>query len=388
MKKYMIIVIFALTALALTSCGDIFFAFKNRQLLKSTYTAAGIGLMRNPIDFVVQNDRMLAVSIIEEEPDTVILDTGFSGGLAEIHTISELNDSYSKVKMQGATQKSKVYMKMDTVNLRFLWKHHTLKLDVCLNNDVLCGESLSKYPILGAKVIFPFEITYTKVNLNFTDNKITYYENNDDTTFDVSGYKSIKCKFKWQENLLYVYPVVNGIEYECLFDTGNNGYLILKNNKKAFEIQTNDIVVEGTPGISITGIDNMGKFVIRDNEIVTLGEEDFTTTVMYVPDIIQSNMGLKFISRFDWFFKSGLLYYKPRNVEGVDYQIKSPYRIIATDKGLMVIMKVVDDKNTLRFGDIITSVNGDKITAENICHYNELLNNAKDWNEFEIEISH
>jgi len=99
-------------------------------------------------------------------------------------------------------------------------------------------------------------------------------------------------------------------------------------------------------------------------------------------------MGLKFISRFDWYFDKGQLYYKPRDVENPEYQIESPYRIIATDKGIMVIMKVVDDKNILRFGDIITSVNGVEITNENICHYNELLNNTQDWNQFEIEIIH
>ena len=78
------------------------------------------------------------------------------------------------------------------------------------------------------------------------------------------------------------------------------------------------------------------------------------------------------------------MYYKPCDIENVDYQIKSPYRLVATDKGLMVIMKVVDEKNTLNFGDIITAVNGVEITKENICYYNKLLNNTMDWSVLEI----
>ena len=97
-------------------------------------------------------------------------------------------------------------------------------------------------------------------------------------------------------------------------------------------------------------------------------------------------MGLKFISRFDWYMENGQLYYKPRDVENPEYQIVSPYRIIATDKGLMVIMRVVDDNNILRFGDIITSVNGEKITSENICHYNDILNKTKDWSNFDLVV--
>jgi len=83
-----------------------------------------------------------------------------------------------------------------------------------------------------------------------------------------------------------------------------------------------------------------------------------------------------------------VLYYKPRDVEENKFNIDQPYRVLATNDGLMIVSRIVDDKNTLRFGDIITSVNGEKITAENICHYNELLNNTQDWNQFEIEIIH
>ena len=98
-------------------------------------------------------------------------------------------------------------------------------------------------------------------------------------------------------------------------------------------------------------------------------------------------MGLKFISRFDWYMEKGQLYYKPRDVENPEYQIESPYRIIATDKGLMVINRVVDEKNILQFGDIITSVNGEKITSENICHYYEMLSKTKNWSNLVLVVS-
>ena len=99
---------------------------------------------------------------------------------------------------------------------------------------------------------------------------------------------------------------------------------------------------------------------------------------------------MQFIQRFDWFYDrvKNDLYYKPRDVEENQFNIDQPYRVLATNDGLMIVSRIVDDKNTLKFGDIITSVNGEKITAENICYYNELLNNTLDWNQLEIEINH
>lgn len=384
-KKRLIIIILALASFLMTSCSNMRFAFKNRKLYSSVTTSKGLAIMRDTFDFVMKEDRILVETMVDGTTDTVFLDTGFNGALVEIHPMSEKTDDYSKVKLGGAIKKVKVYEKVDTVRYNFLWHHLGIKMDICTDLDIVCGKSLSDYKIIGLKAVLPDDVS-DRMNLNFSDQQITYYKYNDDTTYNLTGYKPIKCEYKWLKNQIYVYPVIGGVEYECLFDTGNSGYLSLKKDKSNAQRKDGDMICEGSWGIAISGVENGGEIIIRNNETVEMGDESFDATVCYVKNTAYNNMGIKFISRFDWYFNKGKMYYKPRNVENVDYQIKSPYRIIATDKGLMVIMKVVDEKNTLNFGDIITAVNGVEITNENICYYNKLLNNTMDWSVLEIGV--
>ena len=394
MKKSLIIIALALTSLLLSSCSNQRFAIKNRKLLESAYVSKGAP--HDTINFVIKYERILAETMVNGKPDTVYVDTGFNGELLQTHPMSDLTPDYMKVAMIGAHKMSKIYEKIDTVRYSFLWDHLGIKMNLCLDMNIVCGKFFSTYPLLGFKAIFPDD-DLDKVNLNFSEGKIIYYTSainkNDSTKFDLTGYKPIKSKFSWFSHRIFVYPKINGLEYKCLFDTGNVGYISIKKNKeKNLKYKRNarkkdgDIVCEGSWGIAITGVDNDGKIFIRNNDKVQLGDDEFKATVCYSNSINDHNMGLKFISRFDWYIENGQLYYKPRDVENPEYQIVSPYRIIATDKGLMVIMRVVDDNNILRFGDIITSVNGEKITSDNICHYNDILNKTKDWSNLDLVV--
>lgn len=390
MKKHLIIIALALTALLMSSCSNQRFAIKNMELLESASVSRN--KPHDNISFVIKYDRILAETKVNGKPDTVYVDTGYNGELLQTHPMSDLTDDYMKVAILGAHKVAKIYEKVDTVRYSFLWDHLGIKMNLCLDMNYVCGKFFSTYPLLGFKAILP-DNEQTRMNLNFSEGKIKYYTN-DNTKFDLTGYKPIKCKFDWRTHRFFVYPKINGLEYKCLFDTGNVGYISIKKDKERnLKYKRNarrkdgDIVCEGSWGIAITGVDNDGKFYIRNNDKVQLGDDEFKATVCYSNSINDHNMGLKFISRFDWYMENGQLYYKPRNVEDPEYQIESPYRIIATDKGLMVIMRVVDDKNFLQFGDIITSVNGEKITSENICHYYELLNKTKDWSNLVLVVS-
>ena len=394
MKKNLIIIVLALTSLLMSSCSNQRFAIKNKDLIASAYVSKGVP--HDTINFVIKHERILAETMIDGKPDTVYVDTGFNGELLQTHPMSDLTDDYMKVAIGGAHKISQIYEKVDTVRYSFLWDHLGIKMNLCLDMNIVCGKFFSAYPLLGLKAILPDD-DLDKVNLNFSDGKIIYYtsdiNHNDSTKFDLTGYKPVKCKFSWLTHRIFIYPKINGLEYRCLFDTGNVGFISIKKDKennirykRNAHKKDGDIVCEGSWGIAISGVENDGKFIVRNNEKVALGDDEFKATVCYSNSINDHNVGLKFISRFDWYMEKGQLYYKPRDVENPDYQIKSPYRIIATDKGLMVIMRVVDENNILRFGDIITKVNGEEITSENICHYNDLLNNTLDWSDFELVV--
>lgn len=390
MKKHLIIITLALTALLMSSCTNLRFALKNKDIYNAAYTSKG--KPHETINFEIKHDRILAETTINGKPDTVYVDTGFNGELLQTHTMSDLTPKYMKVAVAGAHKISRIYESVDTVRYSFLWDHLGVKMNLCLDMNLVCGKFFSTYPLLGFKAMFP-DNEKDRMNLNFSEGKIKYFTN-DSTKFDLTGYKPIKCKYSWLTHRLFVYVRINGLEYKCLFDTGNVGYMSIKKNKeKNLRYKRNarkkdgDIVCEGSWGVAISGVEDDGEFIIRNNENVQLGDDEFKATVCYSNSINDHNMGLKFISRFDWYMENGQLYYKPRNVENPEYQVESPYRILATDKGLMVTMRVKEKKYFLKFGDIITSVNGEKITSENICHYYELLNKTKDWSELVLVVS-
>lgn len=388
MKKSLIIIAIATMSVLVKSCNTAKFYFRHSNLARKERVSSVSGQGHGPFDFEVKNNRMLTVIDIDGRSDTVFIDSGFNGAIAECHPKSELTPEYSRIKMTGALKRSKVYMKIDTVNAKFLWHHHDIRYDICLNFDSPCDIPIAGRPLMGTKMLFAFDFGYCKVAINFSDQKISYYRY-DDSTFCLDGYKPMRCKLKRKN--IYVYPVINGKECKCIFDTGNgNACFILNEKDSGFEKRANDIVYEGAIGSTVNGVINSGEYHVRKEETIKLGDNEFIAPVLYTSENKNNNIGLRFISQFDWFYDDSnpdVIYYKPREVQHFDFQETGPYKLQASEDGLMIITRIVDERNTFEFGDIIKSVNGEEITGDNICHYVELLNNSKDWSGFKIEVS-
>lgn len=388
MKKILIIIAIATMSVLVTSCSTAKFYFRYSNLARKERVSSMGGQGHGPFDFELKNNRMLAVIDMDGRSDTVFIDSGFNGAIAECHPKSELTPEYSRIKMTGALKRSKVYMKIDTVNAKFLWHHHDIRYDICLNFDSPCDIPIAGRPLMGAKMLFAFDFEHNKVAIDFSNQKISYYRYND-STFCLDGYKSMRCKIR--RRCIYVYPVINGKECKCIFDTGNGSACFILNEKdNGFEKREDDIVYEGTIGHTVDGVINSGEYYVRREETIKLGENEFVAPVLYTSEHKYNNVGLRFISQFDWFYDDsnpGVIYYKPREVQHFDFQETGPYKLQASEDGLMIITRIVDERNTFEFGDIIKSVNGEEITGDNICHYVELLNNSKDWSGFKIEVS-
>ena len=80
------------------------------------------------------------------------------------------------------------------------------------------------------------------------------------------------------------------------------------------------------------------------------------------------------------------MYAKPHSKDA-GKPFKAPaYRVSTADGTLKILTRRIDGNEKFRVGDQIISVNGEKITEENICHYYDLLKEAKDWSGFEIRV--
>jgi hypothetical protein len=101
-------------------------------------------------------------------------------------------------------------------------------------------------------------------------------------------------------------------------------------------------------------------------------------------------MGLKAISKYDWIISSrggNLKMYARPHATDVFKPFEAPaYRVSTADGTLKILNRLIDGNEKYKVGDQIISVNGEKITEENICHYYELLTENKDWSGFEIRV--
>jgi hypothetical protein len=192
-------------------------------------------------------------------------------------------------------------------------------------------------------------------------------------------------------NVLWVYPQINGVEYECIFDTGNGAAaFLLQDEQRVDSPRKEDYVFEGSYGQAIGGHTDKQTFVWANQERLNLAGADKETEVLYVKSVSSNNMGLKAISKYDWIISSRggnlKMYAKPHETD-VTKPFETPaYRVSTSDGTLRIMTRLVDGNEKFKVGDQIISVNGEKITEENICHYYDLLTENKDWSGFEIRV--
>ena len=202
--------------------------------------------------------------------------------------------------------------------------------------------------------------------------------------------------------VLWVYPRINGVEYECIFDTGNGAAsFVLGDEQRVATPMLGDIVYEGSFGQAIGGLTDFQRFVIAQQETIELAGKEDVGKVMYVKSIAHNNMGLSAISRYDWIIEqhydknAGVIkadevvykmYARPHS-KNAGKPFKAPaYRVSTADGTLKILTRRIDGNEKFKVGDQIISVNGEKITEENICHYYDLLKEAEDWSGFEIRV--
>jgi len=102
----------------------------------------------------------------------------------------------------------------------------------------------------------------------------------------------------------------------------------------------------------------------------------------------KARLGFGFMQGYDWIFdfRNKQIYAK-RNSNKIPESFKNSqaYRVLAGDK-LRIVLK---DKSAKKFhlGDEILAVNGQKVTAENCCQLEQVLNNTPNWDQLELLVS-
>ena len=374
-------------AFAMTSCGTVGLMIHTAKIFNDN-SSFRINSAYDTIHFVVsKRNQMLLKAEINGKSDTVMYDTGVNSFALLMYTPSTKPDGmkfYSN-RVTGVDKRSKI--KVTTLPV-------TIKTNMVVSEGLGFANLGPEPPIcqreeaLSAHNIIGFQgLNLVRYMIDFTGNQM--YEIPDSLSIDTTEFIPIKCKL--YRDVLWVYPRINGVEYECIFDTGNGAAaFLLQDEQRVDSPGEKDYVFEGSFGQAIGGHTDKQTFVYASHENLSLAGVDKDTEVLYVKSLAHNNMGLKAISKYDWIISSRggklRMYARPHTTDVVKPFEASAYRVSTADGTLKILNRLIDGNEKYKVGDQIVSVNGEKITEENICYYYDMLTENKDWSGFEIRV--
>ena len=370
---------------AMTSCGTVGLLIHTAKIFNDN-SSFSTNSTYDTIHFVVSNkNQMLLKAEINGKSDTVMYDTGVNSFALLMYTPSTKPEGmkFYNHRVSGADKRSKI--KMTTLPV-------TIKTNMVVSEGLGFANLGPEPPIcqreeaLSAHNIIGFQgLNLVRYMIDFTDNQM--YEIPDSLSIDTTEFIPIKCKL--YRDVLWVYPRINGVEYECIFDTGNGAAaFLLQDEQRVDSPGEKDYVFEGSFGQAIGGHTEKQTFVLANQERLSLAGVDKETEIMYVKSLANNNMGLNAISKYDWIISSRggnlKMYVRPHATDVVKPFEAPAYRVSTADGTLKILNRLIDGNEKYKVGDQIISVNGEKITEENICHYYDLLTENKDWSGLEI----
>lgn len=226
----------------------------------------------------------------------------------------------------------------------------------------------------------------TSLLMDFSTNNICNIDAEElSKKLDGNTYTLVKSECK--NSQIFIFIVIEGKEYKFKLDTGYSGNIIIPNSETLTFTNPNKIELEGSTYQTVSSLTS-GKEIYYEKMPVTFGKFNLETKISVSGTIKAQNVGIEFIKGFDWIidYNKNKVYIK-RNQTVIPYKFDKNviYFAKANENGLYVVVK---EKNQSKYaiGDQITSINNVKVTPENICEMQELLNDTKDWNTLTLEI--
>ncbi len=354
--------------------------------------------------FILKNDGIYIPCIVNGLPDTLFYDSGLDDGICRwIYS-----DTCFKIKpimkhtFKSATKIHTVKQGLVVNDIQTQWFNFSKYVSFLKYNKIkekkspICEDNKrsvfrGKEFMLGNNVFMSGNYAKGRLLLTFSDTTITLLDTN--SIYDTTGYIKLDVNFKtnngFSSNIPQVKLVIDTTLYEFMFDTGSDAYIILSD--KTLHRKEKEIVYVGEYFYDLSGavIDTVS---ISVNPVVMSGMDTLNTPIMFMKSINHNNMGIRFISQFDWIIDKhkGVMYAKPIfpiiKERGESIKLKAYKTKETTDGNLTIVAHKLNQEKVYPLGTIIKSVNGEAITAENICDYKKKLNNTNDWSKLELEV--
>ncbi len=323
---------------------------------------------------------------LENKPQLFIFDTGSMGSVILDSTVIEnfktkkFGHFGTQVSADGNTRKNRMFTTKISCDL---FESNNKLLGFSSFPKSKCSKGTTLKGLIGLDAFFE---NNTSLFLNYTNNEICNITNKElgEKIKTDSGYKKIKSVCK--QNQIFVFLEIEGKEYKCKLDTGYAGNIIIPSDSEQHFSNPNKMVLEGTYFTTASSF-STGTEIFFEKMPVMFGGQNYETKVNVSTSIKAQNLGINFIKTFDWIidFKNNKVFIRrnKNKLEGT-FNRRVSYYAKAAEKLTIVTKEASQTK--YHIGDEITSVNGQKVTSENSCDMQDLLNKTEDWNTLQLEV--
>lgn len=339
------------------------------------------------LSFSNTNDAMIVEVEINNKLQPFLFDTGAKNIIAIDSTIfddfQEQKSTKSNFSIKGGDGERISKMPIVAQTKSNLFESNNKVFSFIDYPKSKCQQDWNFKGILGMSLFFKDDLA---LKMNFVDNEICNITTEDKLQSINEGF--VKVKSECKSNAIFIYLIIEGIEYKLLVDTGFLGNIVLR--------KTDEIDLSHYSNITFEG--NMYKTIAS----VTNGEECFYKDIplkignISIPSEVQTSSTLKtqiagkyFIQNFEWLidFAKNEVYIKRNTNPLVNSIDKKQFTYLSVNKNgkLIICLKrqLATDHN---LNDEIASINREKVTIENICEMQNLLNKTKDWSTLKIEV--
>ena len=326
------------------------------------------------------------VNVVIDQIDTnFMFDTG--AGISVLTDSTIIDYKTKKIGFLGSSKgadRKKIKNKFLTVSLKNNLFESENKVLVFINMPISVCSAKKKYSgILGMDVFLDEK---SSMHLDFSNNKVcTISEDQIQILLKDNNKHLIKSDCKKSQIIVFV--TIEGKEYPFKLDTGYNGNIIIPYSTEISFKNTNSIELNGLMYQTV-GSHTNGKEIFYEKMPVSFGDFEFETKMSTSTSIKAQNIGLQFIKGFDWIinYNNNKVYIK-RNENKIEnlFSKKITYFAKAIKSNLIIVTKE-NSQTMFNLNDEITAVNNTKVTQENICEMQDLLNNTEDWNTLKLEV--
>lgn len=248
-------------------------------------------------------------------------------------------------------------------------------------NKFLDCQKIENQGILGLKAM-SFLNKNELLAIDNDSNELKVLKRDDRTLSDYHQLNSV-----FENESIYIDIAVAGKNKRLLFDTGYNGFLLLKRKyRKLKKYDEVEFYNEFSAGLFDTSRSEVTTF---ENVELVLNETIVSRAIVSVsPDIGLPLFGIEMIKQFNWIidFEYKKVYCQKRDKDFTTALIKKlkHKNVALAIMGKLYIISTFQDG--YEQGKIIESINNEKITSENICQFQDLLKEyASDWTNLSIE---